>query len=149
MSIRRHAKELEFHKKIMKIVIKQDLCPDFKPFDYAIWGVLESEKNATSHPNFGSLRRVIEEEWNKMPEEYILKACKSFWKHVDIIIENIFWPYWVMLLFGVYLPILMFCFLFFKLKLILFYYWVLHNYYSKLFLILLPHLIKKDLSRKI
>ena len=28
------------------------------------------------------------QEWNKMSEEFILKACKSFWRRVDIIIEK-------------------------------------------------------------
>ena len=32
--------------------------------------VLENETNATSHLNIG-----FEEEWNKMSEEFILKAC--------------------------------------------------------------------------
>ena len=43
------------------------------PFDYAIWGILE---NKTSHSNIGSLKTAIEKEWNKMSEEFILKACK-------------------------------------------------------------------------
>ncbi len=36
--------------------------------------------NTTFHPNIGSLKTAIEEEWNKMSEEFILKACKSFQK---------------------------------------------------------------------
>ena len=58
----------------MKTVIKQDLNPDHKPLDYAIWGVLENKTNATSHPNIGSLKIAIEEECNKMSEEFILKG---------------------------------------------------------------------------
>ena len=47
--------------------------PDFNPLDYAIWSILENKTNATSHPN-------IEEEWNKMSEEFkdmqiISKVC--------------------------------------------------------------------------
>ena len=38
-------------------------------------GVLENKTNATSYPNIGSLKNAIEEEWNKMSEEFILKAC--------------------------------------------------------------------------
>ena len=30
---------------------------------------------ATSHPNIGSLKIAIEEERNKMPEEFIFMAC--------------------------------------------------------------------------
>ena len=56
--------------------IKQDLNPDLNPLDNAIWGVLETKTNATSHPNIGSFNKTaIEEEWNKISEEFILKAC--------------------------------------------------------------------------
>ena len=61
---------------------------DHNPLDYAIWGILENKTNATFHPNFGSLKTAIEEEWNKMSEEFTLKARKSFRKHVDTIIEK-------------------------------------------------------------
>ena len=54
-------------------ILAQTLTP---PLDYAIWGVLENKTNATSHPNIGSLKTATEEEWNKMSEELILKACK-------------------------------------------------------------------------
>ena len=52
--------------------------PDFNPLDYAIRCVLENKTNATSHPNIGLLKTAIEKELNKMSEEFILKACKSF-----------------------------------------------------------------------
>ena len=42
---------------------------DLKPLDYVIWGILESKTNATSHPNIGSLKIVVVEEWNKMFED--------------------------------------------------------------------------------
>ena len=32
-------------------------------------------RNATSHPNIDSLKTATEKEWNKMPEEFILKVC--------------------------------------------------------------------------
>ena len=51
-------------------------------------GVLENKTNAISHPNISSLKISFKEEWNKMSEEFILKACKSFWRCVDTIIEN-------------------------------------------------------------
>ena len=67
---------LKFTKENVKTAIKEDLYPNHNPFDYAIWVVLENEKkNATA----------IEEEWNKISKEFILKACKSFrrlvWKN--------------------------------------------------------------------
>ena len=82
----------------MKTAIKQDLRPDLNPLDYAIWGILENKTNVTSHPNIGSLKTVIEQEWNKMSEESIWKAYKSFRRRVDTIIEKKkkkkeWWPY--------------------------------------------------------
>ena len=44
----------------------------------AIWGLLENKTNVTLNPNIGSLKTAIEEEGNKMSEEFILKASKSF-----------------------------------------------------------------------
>ena len=32
--------------------------------EYTICGVLENKTNATSHPNIGSIKTAIEEEWN-------------------------------------------------------------------------------------
>ena len=51
---------------------------DLNPTDYAIWSILENKTNATSSPNISSLKITIEEEWNEMSEEFILKLCKSF-----------------------------------------------------------------------
>ena len=72
----------------MRTAIKQDLRPDFNPFDYAIWDILANKRNATSDPNISSLKTAIEEEWNKMSEEFILKVCKLFQRHVDKIIKK-------------------------------------------------------------
>ena len=49
--------------------------PDRNSLDCAIWGVLENKTNETSHPYIGLLKTAIEKEWNKMSEEFILKAC--------------------------------------------------------------------------
>ena len=86
--ISKQANLLKVHEKAVRIAIKQDLNTDPNPLDYAIWGVLENKTNAIYHLNIGLLKTVIEEEWNKMSEEFILKASKSFQRHVDIIIEK-------------------------------------------------------------
>ena len=61
-------------------IIGVSLCPpsrpDINPLDYAVWGVLENKTNTTSLPNIGSFKTAIEEEWNEISEEFILKACK-------------------------------------------------------------------------
>ena len=49
--------------------------PDLKPYD-VLWSILENKTNTTSHPNIGSLKTAIEEEWNKISVEFILKAFK-------------------------------------------------------------------------
>ena len=121
MSIRKRINELKVHKKTVRMAIKQDLSPDFNALYYTRWGISENKTNE------------IEEEWNKMSEEFILKACKSFWRRVDTIIEKKWWLYWVNVLCQSYFVVY-----FFKLKLILFYNRVVY-YYSRIFLILLPH----------
>ena len=68
-------------EKNLRTAIKQFLSPDLNILDYAIWGVLEKKKtNAISHPNVGSLKTVIKEEWNKTSKELILKTCKIILK---------------------------------------------------------------------
>ena len=87
-SVRKHANELKVYEKTGRTAIKQDLSPDFNPLVYIIQAILAKKTNATSHPNIGSLKTAIEEEWNKMSEEFILKACKLFQRRVDAIIEK-------------------------------------------------------------
>ena len=84
--MRKHANELKVHEKMVRTAIKQDLSPDLNSLDYTIWGIEENKTNATSRRNIGSPKSAIEEEWKKMSEEFILKACKLFWIGVDTII---------------------------------------------------------------
>ena len=88
LTIKKHANELKVHEKTVRIAIKQDLRPDLNPLDDALWSVLENKTKATSHPNTGSLKTAIEEEWNKTSEEFILKSCKWFRRCVDKIIKK-------------------------------------------------------------
>ena len=87
-SVRKHANELKVHEKTVRTAIKQDLRHDVKPLSYAILGVLENKNNGTFLFNVGSYKTAIEEEWNKMCEEFILKTCKSFLRRVDTIFEK-------------------------------------------------------------
>ena len=79
---------MKVHEKTVRTAIKQDLSPDVNPLDYVKWGVLENKINGTSHPNISSLKTDIEEEWNWISEEFILKIFKSFRKRADTIIEK-------------------------------------------------------------
>ena len=60
------------------MAINQDLSPDLDPLDFVIWEILENKTNAISQPNIGSLKTAVAEEWTKISEEFILKACKLF-----------------------------------------------------------------------
>ena len=82
------------------------------PIAITIWVVLENKTNATPHPNIGLLKTISEEEWNKMSEEFILNTCKSFRRYVDTITEK---------KMAAILSEFILLFIFFKLKLILFY----------------------------
>ena len=62
--------------------------PNFNLLDYATWYILGNKTNTTSHPNIGSLKAATEEEGNKISEEFILKACESFQRCFDTIIEK-------------------------------------------------------------
>ena len=51
-------------------------------------GRFKKTKHAASHLNIVPIKAAIMEEWNKISEEYILKASESFQGRVDIIIEK-------------------------------------------------------------
>ena len=92
-SIRKHANESRVHEKTVGTAIKQDLSPDLNLLGYTRRGVLENKTNTTSHQNVCTFKTAIEEEWNKMSEEFISKACKSFRGRVVTIIEKKRGPY--------------------------------------------------------
>ena len=74
--------------KAIGVSLWSSSSPDLKPFDYASCDILENKTNATSNLNIGLLITVIEEKWNRMSEEFILKSCKSFQRRVDTRIEK-------------------------------------------------------------
>ena len=79
---------MKIHVTTLRTVIKQNLSVDLVPLNYAIWSVLENKTNATSYQNIGSLKTAIEEQKNKIPEEFILKACNLFRWRVDTKFEK-------------------------------------------------------------
>ena len=131
------------HSEIIGVSLWPPSSPDLSPPLITLYGRFRKRNKSTSHLNIGSLKTAIEEEWDKMSGEFILKTCKSFQRHVDRIIEKKSRPYRVNLLFNVHLIL--------KLKLILFYNRVVY-YYNRIFLILLPRTIyvirKKEKKRK-
>ena len=132
MSIRKHANKLKVYKKTVRTAIKQDLSSDLNSLAYTIWAVLKNKTNTTSHPNFSLLKIAIEEGWNKMSEELILKACwYNNWKKTVVILSK-----FTILCLSSYLVVY-----FLYLELILFHYRVVYYYYyyTRIFLILLLH----------
>ena len=75
--------------------------PDLNPLNYDMWVFLENKKKPTFHSNIGSLKTGIVRERNKMSEDFILKAYKSFQRRVDAVTEKNGMPYWVNLRFCV------------------------------------------------
>ena len=76
------------NSEIIGISLWPTPSPKLNPIDYAIWGVLENKTNATFCPNISSLTTAVLENWNKIFEEFILKACKLFRKRLDTIFEK-------------------------------------------------------------
>ena len=56
-------------------------------------GHFKKQYKCNFNPNIALLKTAIEEEWNKMSKEFILKADKSYRRCVDTIIEKEKWPY--------------------------------------------------------
>ena len=74
-SIRKYDNKSKVHETSVRTAIKQNLSSDLNLLDYAMWGVLGNKTNATFNQN-------------KVSEEFILKASKSFWRRVDTIVEK-------------------------------------------------------------
>ena len=55
---------------------------------YSVLEKKKKKKEATFHLKIGSVKTVITEEWNKIFEEFFLKACKSFRRRVEKMIEK-------------------------------------------------------------
>ena len=106
----------------------------FRPY------ILENKTNAIFHPNIGSLKTSIEEEWNKIAwriyfegMQIISKACwYNNWKKMAAILSK----FTVLCLFSYFVVY------FFKFKLIFFYNRIMY-YYTRIFLILLPNRVAR------
>ena len=124
--------------EIIRVSLWPPSSPDLNPLDYAIWGVLENKTNVTSHRNIGSLKNAIEEEWNKMSEEFISKAYNSFRRRVHTMIAKmavILSKFTVLYLYSYFA--VDFLKLVLILILVLFYNRVV--YYTRIFFILFPN----------
>ena len=60
--------------------------PDLNPLDFCLWSILEKEACATVHNNTEALKKSLEREWAKIPQETIRAAVKSFRGRLERII---------------------------------------------------------------
>ena len=118
--------------------IKDDSSPDLNSAWLRFSGYFRKQNKWHSHPNIGLLKTIIEEEWNKWSDEFILKASKLFRKRVDRIIKKMVA---ILIKCTVYCQSYFFVY-FLKSKLILFCNRVVY-YYTRIFLILLPHPVRR------
>jgi inhibitor of nuclear factor kappa-B kinase subunit alpha len=54
------------------------MSPDLNPMDYSMWGVLEASVAARNVKSLHRLRRVVQEEWDKMPMTIVRAAIDSW-----------------------------------------------------------------------
>ena len=61
---------------------------DLNPLDFGIWGCLESKVSATHHKSLEALKMKLWKEWSKMPQDVIHDSCKSFLRHLQLVIDS-------------------------------------------------------------
>jgi hypothetical protein len=61
--------------------------PDLNPLDFSIWAYIQSKACNCQHPNLESLKVAVEEHWNNMVEDYIMKVCSKFRPRIKAVIE--------------------------------------------------------------
>ncbi len=61
--------------------------PDLSPLDYGVWGYVEKKACSRPHPNVASLKAAVEEQWELMPEEYLVNTCSAFRPRVEAMLE--------------------------------------------------------------
>ena len=52
--------------------------PDLNPLDFCVWSILEKEACATAHDSTETLKKTLERQWAKIPQETFRAAVKSF-----------------------------------------------------------------------
>lgn len=56
--------------------------PDLNPLDFCVWSILESKACATPHASLESLKRALQTEWIKIPQETLRAAVDAFRKRL-------------------------------------------------------------------
>jgi len=61
--------------------------PDCNPLDYFVWSVLEAAVNKTSYNTVDQLKAAISEEMLNMDSSAVVKACSSFRRRLEQVVE--------------------------------------------------------------
>ena len=61
--------------------------PDLNPLDYGIWGIMDKNARATSHPNLASLKASVIREWDNLSMEFVANTCRQFRGRLEKAVE--------------------------------------------------------------
>ena len=60
--------------------------PDLNPLDYSIWWQIESKACKVRHSNIAALKSSVNQEWDQMNADYIIKVCQAFRRRLTAVI---------------------------------------------------------------
>ena len=61
---------------------------DLNHLDFGIWGYLKSKVSAIHHKSLEALKTKLEKKWFKMPQNVIRDSCRSFLRHLQLVIDS-------------------------------------------------------------
>ena len=61
--------------------------PDANPLDFTFWVHVESKACKVRHPNVEALKAAVNQHWEAMSKDYILKGCQDFRIRLEAIID--------------------------------------------------------------
>lgn len=61
--------------------------PDANPMDFSIWAILESKVRTKKYASMDALKKALEREWAKIPQDHIRAACNSFFDRLKAIVK--------------------------------------------------------------
>ena len=68
--------------------MKHPASADLTPFDYGIWGFVESRSCTKPHSNVTSLKASVKKEWTLVSEEFVKNTCAAFQTRLNKMIES-------------------------------------------------------------
>ena len=81
----------DFLKENLPLMVPKDIWPSSSPdlnvCDYWLFGVIEGESNATSHPSVNSLKAAIRRAFRNLDPEDVKRSCSRFRSRISQIID--------------------------------------------------------------